>query len=362
MPIAKKSIRKGIKMSRFRRSVAIDLGTARVLVYINNKGIVLNEPSVIAIDVLTDEILAVGNEAKRLIGRASGNVSCIMPMEEGVIADFKATERMLDYFLKKSVKKSLFKPDLLICVPARSTQVEKRAVIQAAENAGSHRTFLIEEPLAAALGAGVDITDPKGSMVVDVGGGTCDIAVISMGQIIASRSVDAAGLSFDKVVKDYIRSRYGLLIGDNTAEEIKEAACGLGIEDSFEVKGRNVSNALPAKVYIPVSELKDALRPEIDKISTGIKKVLEVTPPELASDIFDREIILTGGASYTVGLKDRIEEKFQIKAKIAENPEECVIKGTAKALNWMDSLDENRNEAMKSKQEENEAFEKLRRR
>ena len=354
--------RKGKKMSRFRRSVAIDLGTASVLVYINNKGIVLNEPSVIAIDVLSDEILAVGSDAKKLIGRASGNVSCIMPMKDGVIADFKATERMLDYFIKKSVKKSIFKPELLICVPARSTQVEKRAVIQAAENAGAHRTYLIEEPLSAALGAGVDITDPNGTMVVDIGGGTSDIAVISMGQIIASRSVDAAGLSFDRTIKDYIRNRYGLLIGDQTAENIKEAGSNLGLEDSVEVKGRDVTNALPAKVYIPISELKDALRGEIDKIVEGIKKVLEVTPPELASDIFDREIILTGGAAYTIGLRERIEEKFQIRAKIAENPQECVIKGTAKALNWIDSLDENRNEAIKSKQEENEAFEKLRRR
>lgn len=349
-------------MSRFRRSVAIDLGTASVLVYINNKGIVLNEPAVIAVDVLSDEILAVGSDAKKLIGRAGGNVSCIMPMKEGVISDFKATEMMLGDFLKKSIKRSLIKPDLLICVPARATQVEKRAVIQAAENAGAHRTYLIEEPLAAALGAGVDITDPKGSMVVDVGGGTSDIAVISMGQIIASKSVAAAGRSFDKIIKDFIRIRYGLLIGDTSAESIKEAADTLTADDSFEVKGRNVSNALPAKVYIPVSEIKDALRGEIDKIVEGIKKVLEVTPPELASDIFDREIILTGGASYTIGLKDRIEEKFQIRAKIAEDPQECVIKGTAKALNWIDSLDENRNEALKAKQVENEAFEKLRRR
>ena len=349
-------------MSRFRRSVAIDLGTASVLVFINNKGIVLNEPSVIAIDVLSDEILAVGNDAKKLIGRAGGNVSCIMPMKEGVIADFKATEKMLNYFLKKSLKRSLIKPDLLICVPARSTQVEKRAVIQAAENAGAHRTYLIEEPLAAALGAGIDITDPKGSMVVDVGGGTSDIAVISMGQVIASRSVDAAGRSFDRIIKDFIRVRYGLLIGDTSAESIKESVDALTEDDSFEVKGRNVSNALPAKVYIPVSEIKDILRGEIDKIVEGIRKVLEVTPPELASDIFDREIILTGGASNTIGLKDRIEEKFQIKAKIADNPQECVIKGTAKALNWIDSLDESRNEAIKTKQEENEAFEKLRRR
>ena len=349
-------------MARFRRSVAIDLGTASVLVYVYNKGIVLNEPSVIAIDVLTDEILAVGEDAKKLIGRAAGNVSCILPMKDGVIADFRATERMLEHFLNKSVKKSLFKPDLLICVPARSTQVEKRAVLQAAENAGAHRTYLIEEPLAAALGAGVDITDPKGSMVVDVGGGTCDIAVISMGQIIASKSVDVAGLSFDKAIKDYIRTRYGLLIGDQSAESIKKEAGKLTVDDSIEVKGRDIANGLPSKVYIPVSEVKDSIKRQIDLIVEGVKRVMEVTPPELASDIFDRQIILTGGGAYTLGLKDRIEEKFRIEARIADNPQECVIEGTAKALNWIDQLDENRNEAVKSKQAENEAYEKLRRR
>nr|WP_072536522.1 rod shape-determining protein [Anaerococcus mediterraneensis] len=349
-------------MAKFRKSVAIDLGTASVLVYLNGKGIVLNEPSVIAMDVLNGKILAVGNNAKKLIGRAPGNVSCIMPMQKGVISDFKSTEKMLEYFLEKTVKKPIIKPDLLICVPARSTQVEKRAVLQAAENAGAHRTFLIEEPLAAALGAGVDITDPKGSMVVDVGGGTTDIAVISRGEIIASSSVDVAGLSFDNAIKDYIRSRYGLLIGDQSAEKIKEIAGTLNIDDSIEIKGRDMTNGLPSKVYIPVGEVKDAIKKQIDQIVDGIKKVLEITPPELASDIFDREIILTGGGVYTIGLKDRIEEKFRIKAKIADKPQECVIVGTAKALNWMDQLDENRNEAIKSKQAESAAFEKLRRR
>lgn len=349
-------------MARFRRSVAIDLGTASVLVYVNNRGIVLNEPSVIAIDVLTDEILAVGSDAKRLIGRAAGNVSCTMPMKDGVIADFRATERMLEHFLNKSIKKALLKPDLLICVPARSTQVEKRAVMQAAENAGAHRIYLIEEPLAAALGAGVDISDAKGSMVVDVGGGSTDIAVVSMGQIIASRSLDVAGLSFDRAIKDYIRKRYGLLIGDTSAEDIKTKAGKMGPEDSIEVKGRTASNGLPNKVYVPIGEIQDSLRPQVDMIVEGVKKVLEVTPPELAADIYDRKIILTGGAAYTLGLKDRIEEKFRIKAEIAKNAKECVIEGTAKALNWIDSLDESRNEAIKSKQAESEAFEKLRRR
>ncbi len=349
-------------MASFRRHVAIDLGTAQILVYVNNKGIVLEEPSVIAIDILTDEILAVGNEAKKLVGRAPGNVKAIMPMEDGVIADFPATERMLKYFLEKSIKKALIKPDLLICVPSRSTQVEKRAVLQASENAGAHRTYLIEEPLAAAIGAGVDITDAGGELVLDIGGGTTDIAVISMGQIVASKSVPVAGLSFDKAIKDYIRTRYGLLLGNNKAEEIKIAVGNTEPNESIEVTGRQVSDGLPSKVYVPVGEIELAIKDDIDLIVDGIKKVLEVTPPELAADIYEKEIILTGGGAYTLGLKERIEEKFQIAVKIAENPDQCVIIGTGRALNWLDEIDKGYSESIKAKQKELEKDEKLRRR
>lgn len=349
-------------MARLRRAIAIDLGTSSVLVYVLGKGIVLEEPSVIAIDVLTDEILAVGSEAKKLIGRAPGNIKAIMPIKDGVISDFKATERMLKYFLDKAVKKALLKPDLLICVPSRSTQVEKRAVLQASDNAGSHRTYLIEEPLAAALGAGCDITDVGGSLVIDIGGGTSDIAVISMGQVVASKSVDSAGTSFDRKIKDYIRQRYGILIGDTKSEEIKIEAGLADLEQSLEVTGRAITSGLPQKIYLPVAEIYDCIRSEIDLIVDGVKKVLEVTPPELASDIYDRQIILTGGAANTLGLKDRLREKLQIEVKIADDPSECVIIGSSKALNWMDSLDEERNNALKSKQKELEMDEKLRRR
>ena len=349
-------------MARLRRAIAIDLGTSLVLVYVLGKGIVLEEPSVIAIDVLTDEILAVGSEAKKLIGRAPGNIKAIMPIKDGVISDFKATERMLKYFLDKAVKKALLKPDLLICVPSRSTQVEKRAVLQASDNAGSHRTYLIEEPLAAALGAGCDITDVGGSLVIDIGGGTSDIAVISMGQVVASKSVDSAGTSFDRKIKDYIRQRYGILIGDTKSEEIKIEAGLADLEQSLEVTGRAITSGLPQKIYLPVAEIYDCIRSEIDLIVDGVKKVLEVTPPELASDIYDRQIILTGGAANTLGLKDRLREKLQIEVKIADNPSECVIIGSSKALNWMDSLDEERNNALKNKQKELEMDEKLRRR
>lgn len=253
-------------MARVRRSVAIDLGTAKVLVFVNNKGVVLSEPSVIAVDVLKDEILAVGDEAKKLVGRTPGNVKAIMPLKDGVIADFPSTERMLKYFLDKSVNKALLKPDLLICVPSRATQVEKRAVLQASENAGAHRTYLIEEPLAAAIGAGIDITDAGGELIIDIGGGTTDIAVISMGQIIASQSVPVAGLTFDTAIKDYIRKRYGLLLGDNKAEEIKIAAGNAEVNESIEVTGREISTGMPQKVYVPIGEIELAIKPYVDLI------------------------------------------------------------------------------------------------
>lgn len=349
-------------MASFRRSVAIDLGTAKVLVYVNNKGIVLEEPSVIAIDTLTDDILAVGSEAKKLVGRTPGNVKAVMPMKDGVISDFPATERMLKYFLEKSISKALIKPDLLICVPSRATQVEKRAVLQASENAGAHRTYLIEETLAAAIGAGVDITDASGELIIDIGGGTTDIAVISMGQIIASSSVAVAGLSFDKAIKDFIRTRYGLLLGDNKAEEIKIAAGNADPTESIEVTGRQITDGLPTKVYVPVGEIPLAIKPYVDLIVDGVKKVLEVTPPELAADIYEKEIILTGGGAYTLGLRERLAEKFQIDVKIAEEAEKCVVVGTGRALNWLDEIDKGHNESIKAKQKELEKDEKLRRR
>lgn len=349
-------------MARIRRSVAIDLGTAKVLVYVTGKGIVLEEPSVIAVDVLNNEILAVGEEAKKLVGRTPGNIKAIMPMKDGVIADFPATERMLKYFLDKSINRAILKPDVLICVPSRATQVEKRAVLQASENAGAHRTYLIEEPLAAAIGAGIDVSEAGGELIVDIGGGTTDIAVISMGQIIASSSVPVAGLTFDRNIKDFIRKRYGLLIGDNKAEEVKIKAGLIEANDSIEVSGRQISNGLPNKVFVPVGEIHQAIKAPVDLIVDGVKKVLEVTPPELAADIYDKEIILTGGGALTLGLADRIAEKFQIGVRIAENPDQCVINGTGRSLAFLDDLDKGREEAVKAKQKELEDSEKLRRR
>lgn len=349
-------------MARIRRSVAIDLGTAKVLVFVNNKGVVLSEPSVIAVDVLKDEILAVGDEAKKLVGRTPGNVKAVMPLKDGVIADFPSTERMLKYFLDKSLSKALLKPDVLICVPSRATQVEKRAVLQASENAGAHRTYLIEEALAAAIGAGVDITDAGGELIVDIGGGTTDIAVISMGQIIASTSVPVAGLKFDTAIKDYIRKRYGLLLGDNKAEEVKIEAGSAEIDGSIEVTGREIATGLPQKVFVPVGEIELAIKPYVDLIVDGVKKVLEVTPPELAADIYEKQIILTGGGAYTIGLRQRLAEKFQIDVNIAKNADQCVVIGTGRALTWLDEIDQSADDSVKAKQKELESNEKLRRR
>lgn len=349
-------------MARFRRSVAIDLGSSEVLVYLNNKGIVLEEPSVIAIDVLTDEILAVGDEAKKLVGRTPGNIKAIRPMKDGVIADFPSTEKMLKYFLDKTLSKALIKPEVLICVPSRSTQVERRAVLQASENAGAHRTYLIEEPLAAAIGAGVDITEATGDLVIDIGGGTTDIAVISAGEIIVSKSIPVAGISFDNAIKDSIRKRYGLLIGDNKAEEIKLKANNLEENQTMEVSGRQITDGIPNKIIITQGEIHNALKPYVDLIVEGVKKVLELTPPELASDIFEKYIILTGGGAYTLGLKDRLAEKFQVNVIIAEDAEKCVINGTGKALAWLDEVDKGLDDSKKIKQKELEDNEKLRRR
>lgn len=349
-------------MASFRKNIAMDLGTSSVLVYVEDKGLCLEEPSVIAKDTLTDKILSVGKSAKKLLGRTPGNVVALKPLKDGVIADFNATEEMLSYFLKKSLKKSLFKPDLLICVPSKATQIEKRAVLQAAENAGAHRVYLIDEPLAAALGADIDIADEKGNMVIDIGGGTSDIAVVSLGQIVTSDSIEVSGDSFDKDIRDHIRKRYRMLIGEASAEEIKIRAGEAKFEDSIEIKGRLIEEGLPSKIYVPVEEIYQALIPSIDRIVNGVKTVLEQTPPELAADLYERGIYLTGGGALTLGLATRIKERLQIDVRVAKEPTQCVIKGTTNALTWLDNIDEEKNESMKAKQKQLEKKEKLRRR
>lgn len=349
-------------MARFRKSIAIDLGTASILVFVEDKGVCLEEPSVIAKDTLTGKILSVGKDAKKILGRTPGNVVALKPLKNGVISDFKATEEMLKYFLKKSLDKSFFKPDLLICVPSKATQIEKRAVLQAAENAGAHRVYLIDEPLAAAIGADIDITDEKGNMVIDIGGGTSDIAVVSMGQIVTSNSLEVSGDTFDNNIRDHIRNRYRMIIGESSAELVKIKAQESEITDSIEVVGRLIEDGLPSKIYIPVEEIYTCLLPSIDKIVNGVKEVLAKTPPELAADIYERGIFLTGGGALTLGLAKRINERLEIDVRIAQDPKECVIKGTANALTWIDNIDEEKNESMKAKQKQLEKKEELRRR
>lgn len=349
-------------MLNFRKKIAIDLGTATVLVYEQDKGITLNEPSVIAVETISKKILAVGKEAKKLLGRTPGNIRAVRPMKDGVISDFYATEKMLEYFIHKGSKNRFIKPDVLVCIPSKSTQIERRAVKQAAYNAGCNRVHVIEEPLAAAIGAGVDIADNYGNMVVDIGGGTCDVAVISMGHIVVSESIDIAGDTFDKKIKDYIRIRYGLLIGDRSAENIKIRASRLSENDSLVIKGRDLVDAIPVKKFMPLDELKDALVFEIDKICELIKNVMEKTPPELNADLYDRGIILTGGASYTKFLRERIEEKIHIKTVIAKNPVQCVIKGTGLSLNNFEQFDEENEINLHEKKLQLERREYLRRR
>ncbi|MCI5839047.1 MAG: rod shape-determining protein [Peptoniphilaceae bacterium] len=348
-------------MATFRKKIAIDLGTASVLVYYKNR-VILQEPSVIAIDKVSKKILAVGREAKKLLGRTPGNIIAMRPLKDGVISDFRATEEMLKYFIEKSVKKSLFSPDVLICIPSKATQVEKRAVIQASQNAGAHQTYLIDEPLAAAIGAGVDISDAAGNLVIDIGGGTCDIAVISMGKIVVSDSVDIGGDIFDDDIVSFVRERYGILIGYRSAEKIKIRASSVDENESIEIRGREMDDGLPMQKYIPIEEIENALKYHIDEIINALRRVLEETPPEIAADLYERGIILTGGASLTRSLKQRMESKIQIPVKIAENPVQCVIKGTGKALIWLDSMNEDQNEIIKAQQHELEKRERLRRR
>ncbi|MDD7304985.1 MAG: rod shape-determining protein [Peptoniphilaceae bacterium] len=349
-------------MARFRKSVAIDLGSSSVLVYVNNKKLVLEEPSVIAKDILTGKILAVGKEAKKLLGRTPANIVAVKPIKDGIISDMKSTEEMLKYFLKKSLEKTLFKPEVLISVPSKATQVEKRAVFQAAEAAGASRAYLIEASLSAALGAGVDISDAGGSLVVDIGGGTTDIALVSLGQIVISNSVDIGGEKFDSYIKDHIRNKYQMLIGETSAEEIKIAASGKEMTDSVEVKGRRIADGLPSKIYLPVNEIYQALLPAIKQIVEGVKYILEATPPELAADLYDRGIILTGGGSLTIGLCQKLAEELQINARIAEDATHCVIDGTSKALTWIETIDEEKNESIRAKQKQLERKERMRRR
>ena len=329
----------------FASEVGIDLGTANVLVYIKGKGIVLNEPSVVAINNDTDEILAVGEEARQMLGRTPANIVAVRPLRDGVISDYDITERMLKYFIRKTCGTGrFFKPKIMVCVPSGVTEVEKRAVREAATQAGGKDVYLMEEPVAAAIGAGIDISKPDGIMVIDIGGGTTDIAVISLGGIVASTSVKIAGDKFDEAIIKYMRKNHKLYIGERTAEELK-----LTIGTAFpreetvtkECRGRDLVTGLPKSVDVTSEEMMDALEEPLYAITEAVHNVLERTPPELAADISNSGIIITGGGALLYGIDKRIEERTGIKVIIAEDPKSCVAIGTVKALDELEKLEGN---------------------
>lgn len=326
-------------MAYFRKTMAIDLGTTSVLVFSRSQGVLINEPSVVAIDTFTDKIVAVGQEAKEMLGRTPGNIVAKRPMRDGVIADYRATEKMLKYFLHKAGGRTLLKPDIIVCIPSQATQVQKRAVVQASIAAGAHNTYLIEEPLAAAIGAGIDIADPGGNLIVDIGGGTTDVAVISLGGIVISKSIRTAGDAFDKEISEYIRRKFNIIIGERTAEDIKIAVgSSAGNEETIEVKGRALGDGLPVHVYVSSQDISEAMERPIRQIVDTVHEVLSETPPELAADLFDRGVLLTGGGSLIRGLDTSIEQRLGIEVKYAENPITAVVRGTGKALGWISKL------------------------
>ncbi|MFA9422140.1 MAG: rod shape-determining protein [Sedimentibacter sp.] len=325
----------------FRMDIGIDLGTASVLVYIKGKGIVINEPSVVAIDINTNKILEVGEEARKMLGRTPGNIVAIRPLRDGVISDFDITEKMLKYFIKKAVGNSVVKPRVIICVPSGVTEVEKRAVLEASMNAGSKKTYLIEEPVAAAIGAGLDITKPSGHMIIDMGGGTTDIAVISLGGIVVSRSIKVAGDKCDEAIVRYVRKKYNVMIGLRSAEELKiSIGTAFPTEDEkfMEVRGRNLVTGLPVNLTISSSDMLDALEETITAIADAVHSVLEKTPPELAADISEKGIVMTGGGCLIQGLDKLIGKRTGLNVSIAEDAISCVAKGTGQSLEHMDVL------------------------
>lgn len=327
------------------KDIGIDLGTATVLVYIKGRGIVLREPSVVAIDNNTNKLLAVGEEARRMLGRTPGNIVAIRPLRDGVISDYDVTERMLKYFINKVSGRRIFqffKPRIMVCVPSGVTEVEKRAVEDAALQAGARRTYLIEEPIAAAIGAGIDIAKAYGNMVVDIGGGTTDIAVISLGGTVVSKSIKIAGDKFDEAIVRYMRKKHNIMIGERTAEDLK---IHIGTvypreeDTTLEIRGRNLISGLPKTITVSSSEMMEALEESATSIVEAVYSVLEKTPPELAADISDRGIVLTGGGGLLHGLDKLLQEKTNIKVYIAEDSVSSVAIGTGKALDSIEALD-----------------------
>lgn len=326
----------------FGQDIGIDLGTATVIAYVKGKGIILREPSVVAVNNVTGEVLAVGHEARRMLGRTPGNIVAIRPLRDGVISDYTVTEKMLKYFIGKIGGRFLFAPRIMICIPSQVTEVEKKAVIDAASNAGARKVYLIEEPIAAAIGAGIDISKPCGNMIVDIGGGTTDIAVISLGGSVVSSSIKVAGDKFDEYIVKFIKKRHNVMIGERTAEELKQQiGCVFPkIQDmEMDVRGRDLVTGLPKTITIYSSEMMEALEEPAMLIIDAVHSVLERTPPELAADISDKGIYMTGGGCLIDGLDRLLQEKTGINVMIAEDAISCVAKGTGKALDNLDSMD-----------------------
>ncbi|MBR1540442.1 MAG: rod shape-determining protein MreB [Clostridia bacterium] len=326
----------------FGQDIGIDLGTATVIAYVKGKGIVLREPSVVAVNNLTGDVVAIGHEARRMLGRTPGNIVATRPLRDGVISDYTVTEKMLKYFINKVGGRFLFAPRIMICIPSIVTEVEKKAVIDAASNAGARKVYLIEEPIAAAIGAGIDIAKPSGNMIVDIGGGTTDIAVISLGGAVVSTSIKVAGDKFDEYIVKYIKKKHNVIIGERTAEELK---VGIGcvyprIQDmEMDVRGRDLGSGLPKSITIYSSEIMEALEEPAMMIVDAVHSVLEKTPPELAADISDKGIYMTGGGCLIDGLDKLLQEKIGINVMIAEDAISCVAIGTGKALDSLDSMD-----------------------
>ena len=329
----------------FGQDIGIDLGTATVIAYVKGKGIVLREPSVVAVNNITGEVLAVGHEARRMLGRTPGNIVATRPLRDGVISDYTVTEKMLKYFIGKIGGRFFFSPRIMICIPSSVTEVEKKAVIDAASNAGARKVYLIEEPIAAAIGAGIDISKPCGNMIVDIGGGTTDIAVISLGGSVVSTSIKVAGDKFDEYIIKYIKKRHNMMIGERTAEELKQQiGCVFPkIQDmEMDVRGRDLITGLPKTLTMYSSEMMEALEEPAMLIVDAVHSVLEKTPPELAADISDKGIYMTGGGCLIDGLDRLLQEKTGINVMIAEDAISCVAKGTGKALDNLDSMDKMR--------------------
>lgn len=327
----------------FSRDMGIDLGTANTLVYVKGKGVVVREPSVVAIQSETKEVLAVGSEAKKMIGRTPGNIIAIRPMKDGVIADFDITQSMLKNFIKRAYPKtSIFKPRVIVCVPSGVTEVEKRAVEEAAEQAGAKEAYLIEEPMAAAIGSDLPVAEPRGSMIVDIGGGTTEVAIISLGGIVTSRSIRVGGDELDEAIVQYVKRQYNLLMGERTAEAVKlTVGSAFPMDDNdgcMDVKGRDLVTGLPKTIEVTTEEIRAAIAEPVNSILEAIKFTLEKTPPELAADIMEKGLVLTGGGALLMGMDKRVKDETGMPVNIAENPLDCVAIGTGKVLEELNML------------------------